>query len=108
MEFLKIIAIFFLVFYGVKYLFRLLMPYALKKMTERLMQKAQQSQATGGQQQYQYNGGGNPFDQFKQQQGQQSRKHEGELRVDFVPEEDAKARKGTQTAGEFVDFEEIK
>ncbi len=104
MEFLKIIAIFFLVFYGVKYLFRLLMPYALKKMTERLMQKAQQSQATGGQQQYQYKSGGNPFDQFKQQ----SRKDEGEIRVDFVPEEDAKARKGTQTAGEFVEFEEIK
>lgn len=108
MEVLKIIAIFFLVFYGVKYLFRLLMPYALKKMTERLMQKAQQSQATGGQQQYQYTGGGhaNPFDQFKQQQ--QSRKHDGEIRVDYMPEEEAKSRKGTQTAGEFVDFEEIK
>lgn len=107
MEFLKIIAIFFLVFYGVKYLFRLLMPYALKKMTERLMQKAQQSQATGGQQQYQYNGGGNPFDQFKQQQSH-THKRAGEVHVDYVPEEEAKSRKGTQTAGEFVDFEEIK
>ena len=41
MELLKILAIFLLVFYGLKYLFRLLMPFALRKMTERLMNNAQ-------------------------------------------------------------------
>ncbi|TDS15859.1 DUF4834 family protein [Sphingobacterium paludis] len=99
---LKFIVIFFIVFYGVKYLFRLLMPFALRKMTERLMQKAQQGQTGGGQYQYQST---NPFDQFKQQK---SAEHQGEIRVDYVPTDEAKDRKGTQTAGEFVDFEEIK
>ncbi|MCY4778203.1 DUF4834 family protein [Sphingobacterium sp. UT-1RO-CII-1] len=101
MGLLKFIAIFFIVFYAVKYLFRLLMPFALRKMTEKLMHKAQQSQ--GGNGSYQYTTG-NPFDQFKQHRGQK----EGELRVDYMPKEDAKTRKGPQTAGEFVEFEEVK
>lgn len=104
MELLKIIAIFLIVFYGVKYLFRLLMPFALRKMTERLMQKAQQSQFNGQQGSYQYRYG-NPFDQFKQQ----NRKKEGEVRVDYIPQDESKSqKKGTQTAGEFIDYEEIK
>ncbi|MBD1433885.1 DUF4834 family protein [Sphingobacterium sp. DN00404] len=107
MELLKILAIFLLVFYGLKYLFRLLMPFALRKMTERLMNKAQQQQAAGGGRgtRYDYTTGGSPFDQFKQQTPP---KKEGELRVDYVPQDEAKAKKGTQTAGEFIDFEEIK
>lgn len=108
MEFLiKFILIFFLVFYGVKFLFRLLMPIALRKLSERLMGKAaQQAQQGAGNGRYQYQQN-NPFDQFKQQQDQNGR-HNGEIRVDYVPTEEAKQRKGTQTAGEFVDFEEIK
>ncbi|NGM64716.1 DUF4834 family protein [Sphingobacterium sp. SGR-19] len=106
MELLKILAIFLLVFYGLKYLFRLLMPFALRKMTERLMNKAQQQQSTGGGRgTYYYTTGGNPFDQFKQQTPP---KKEGEVRVDYVPQDDAKSKKGTQTAGEFIDFEEVK
>lgn len=106
MELLKILAIFLLVFYGLKYLFRLLMPFALRKMTERLMHKAQQQQSAGGGRRTYYDTtGGNPFDQFKQQTPP---KREGEVRVDYVPHEEAKAKKGTQTAGEFIDFEEIK
>jgi len=104
MELLKIIAIFFIGYYAIKYLFRLLMPFALRKMGERLMRKAQQSayqtqQGAGGYQQH-----GNPYDQFKQTNSQRK----GEVHVDFIPQEEAKNRKGTQTAGEFVDFEEIK
>src|SRR5690554_4236726 len=106
MELLKILAIFLLVFYGLKYLFRLLMPFALRKMTERLMNKAQENQsAGGGRRTYYYTTVGNPFDQFKQQNPP---KHEGEVRVDYVPQDEAKSKKGTQTAGEFIDFEEIK
>lgn len=106
MELLRIFAIFLLVFYGVKYLFRLLMPFALRKMTERLMNKVQQQQSAGeGGRTYYYTTGGNPFDQFKQQTPP---KKEGEVRVDYVPQDEAKSKKGTQTAGEFVDFEEIK
>ena len=103
MELLKIIAIFIVVYYAIKYLFRLLMPFALRKMGERLMKKAQQSayqsqQGAGGYQQ------GNPYDQFKQSNSTRT----GEVHVDFIPQEEVKHRKGTQTAGEFVDFEEIK
>lgn len=105
-ELLKILAIFLLVFYGLKYLFRLLMPFALRKMTERFINKAQQQQSSnGGRRTYYYSAGGSPFDQFKQQA---SPKHEGEIRVDYVPQNESKSKKGTQTAGEFVDFEEIK
>ncbi|SMG49696.1 DUF4834 family protein [Sphingobacterium psychroaquaticum] len=100
---LKFVIILFAVYYGVKYIFRLLMPFALRKMTERLMQKAQQGASQGRPGSYQYTQN-NPFDQFKQQ----GRKHEGEIKVDYIPEEESKPRKGTQTAGEFVDFEEIK
>lgn len=103
MELLKIIAIFFVVFYAVKYLFRLLLPFALRKMGEKLMQKAQQSAYQGKADSSSYTQG-SPFDHFKQQ----APKKDGELRVEYVPEEDSKSRKGPQTAGEFVDFEEIK
>ncbi|WP_437920909.1 DUF4834 family protein [Sphingobacterium sp. LRF_L2] len=101
---LKFIVIFFVVFYGMKYLFRLLMPFALRKLTERVMQKAQQSTAGNGHAEYRYTTN-NPFDQFKQTN---STKRDGEIKVDYMPQEDAKSRKGTQTAGEFIDFEEIK
>ncbi|GHE23710.1 DUF4834 family protein [Sphingobacterium griseoflavum] len=109
MEFLlKFILIFFLVFYGVKFLFRLLMPIALRKLSERLMGKAaEQAQQGAGQGNYQYQQR-NPFDQFKQAQGHARRGQEGKITVDYVPSEDAKQRRGPQTAGEFVDFEEIK
>ncbi len=103
MELLKIIAIFFVVFYAIKYLFRLLMPFALRKMGEKLMQKAQQS-AYQGQSESGPFSKGSPFDHFKQA----GTKKEGELRVEYMPEEESKTRKGPQTAGEFVDFEEIK
>ncbi|PRD49084.1 DUF4834 family protein [Sphingobacterium haloxyli] len=106
MELLKILAIFLLVFYGLKYLFRLLMPFALRKMMERLTNKAQQQQSAGGRSgTYSYTTGGNPFEQFKQQTPPEN---EGEVRVDYVPREEAKLKKGTQTAGEFIEFEEIK
>lgn len=105
MELLRVLAIFLLVFYGLKYLFRLLMPFALRKMGERLVNKAQQRQSAGNGRTYYYSTGGNPYDQFKQETPPQ---REGEIRVDYVPQEDTKSRKGPQTAGEFVDFEEIK
>lgn len=101
MEFLKFIAIFFIGYYVIKYLFRLLMPFAMRKMAEKLMHKAQQSQGRGS---FQYTTGGSPFEHFKQERT----KKEGEIKVDYVPQEDAKMRKGPQTAGEFVEFEEIK
>ncbi|MBE8713320.1 DUF4834 family protein [Sphingobacterium hungaricum] len=87
-------------YYIFKFAMRLIMPFAMRKMAEKLMQKAQQSQS--GQQSYQYTNS-NPFDQFKTQQ----QKPDGKIHVDYVPPKEDE-RKGTATAGEFIDFEEIK
>lgn len=87
-------------YYIFKFVMRLLMPFALRKMAEKLMQKAQQGQANG--QSYQYTTQ-NPFDQFKNP----NPKSEGKITVDYVPPKEEQ-RKGTATAGEFIDFEEIK
>lgn len=76
---------------------RLLLPYAMKKLTERMMKKAQQGQ---GGFTYTY-GTGSPFG------NQNSQSTDGKLKVDYVPQQEER-RKGTETAGEFIDFEEVK
>lgn len=79
---------------------RLLLPYAMKKLTERMIKKAQQGQ--GG---FTYtSGAGSPFGQQEQRNSKQA---DGKLKVDYIPEPEEK-RKGTETAGEFIDFEEVK
>jgi len=86
---------------------RLLLPYAMKKLTEKMIKKAQQGQ---GGFTYTY-GTGSPFgnqNPYGQQQEQRnSQQTEAKLKVDYVPHTEEK-RKGTQTAGEFIDFEEVK
>jgi len=100
MGLIKVIAIFLIVFYGLKYLFRLLMPFALRKMAERLVRKAQESPFDGRQGPYRHGSFG-----FEQQSQKTDR--DGEIRVDFVPKNTSKTKKGMRTAGEFVDFEEV-
>jgi len=77
------------------------MPFALRKLTERIMKKAQQQGS------YTYGqpfGQSNPFgDQYQDNSG----KRDSRVKVDYVPQQEEK-RKGTATAGEFIDFEEIK
>ncbi|HAU54781.1 MULTISPECIES: DUF4834 family protein [Sphingobacterium] len=106
MAFLKFILIAFAVYFVVRFLFRLFLPFAMRKAAEKLMKKAQQqggaygSQGSGGTFYYEFNG-----------QGQQESKRsqpEGKVHVDYIPPKDGPERKGTETAGEFVDFEEIK
>ncbi len=95
-----------LFYYAFKFGMRLLLPFAMKKLTERMMKKAQQGQ---GGFTYTY-GSGNPFgNQNPYGQDQQSNQHksDGKLKVDYVPQGDER-RKGTETAGEFIDFEEVK
>lgn len=94
-------------YYVFKFSMRLLLPFAMKKLTERMMKKAQQGQ--GG---FTYTYGGNPFGQqsnpFNNSQSQRrSSPNEGQIKVDYVPQQEEK-RKGTETAGEFIDFEEVK
>lgn len=87
---------------------RLLLPFAMRKLTERMMKKAQQ------QGQYNYGGAGNPFgsnnpfgDTNQQQSYKKQGSKDGKVTVDYVPTQEPK-RKGTATAGEFIDFEEVK
>lgn len=88
-----------LFYYVFKFAMRLLLPYAMRKLTERMMKKAQQSQ--GG---FTYTtGAGAPFGQ----QQSQANKPDGKVHVDYVPQVEEK-RKGAETAGEFIDFEEVK
>ncbi|WP_115169801.1 DUF4834 family protein [Sphingobacterium spiritivorum] len=95
---LKFLLIAFAVYFIVRFLFRLILPFAMRKAAERIMKKAQQSQYTTG------NG---PFGY--QQYEQQTRADEGRVRVEYAPsKKEEKRRSGTATAGEFVDFEEIK
>ncbi|WP_104384956.1 DUF4834 family protein [Sphingobacterium sp. HMA12] len=106
MAFLKFILITFAVYFVIRFLFKLLLPFAMRKAAEKLMKKAQeQGGAYSGQGQsgtfyYEFTG-----------QGQQENKRsqpEGKIKVDYIPPKETPERKGTETAGEFVDFEEIK
>ena len=90
---------------------RLFLPFAMRKLTERMMKKAQQQQSQG---QYNYGGAGNPFgsgnpfgDAYQQQSYKSTNAKTGKVKVDYVPAQETK-RKGTATAGEFIDFEEVK
>ncbi|ERJ60691.1 MULTISPECIES: DUF4834 family protein [Sphingobacterium] len=100
-------------YYVFKFSMRLLLPFAMRKLTERMMKKAQQQQSQG---QYNYGGAGNPFgggspfgNAYEQQsyRSDNTKTKEGKVKVDYVPAQEAK-RKGTATAGEFIDFEEVK
>ena len=89
-------------FYLFKLAMRFLLPFALRKLTERMMKKAQHTQYT-----YDY---GQPFGQTNTHDNTQRdsfRSRDGKVHVDYVPPQEDK-RKGTATAGEFVDFEEVK
>ncbi len=79
---------------------RLLMPFFMRKMAERIMKAGQGQYANTGQNQQNYN---DPFTQFKQQQ-----RPDGKVHVDYMPPKQDKPKKGTETAGEFIDFEEVK
>lgn len=106
MAFLKFILITFAVYFVVRFLFKLLLPFAMRKAAEKLMKKAQEQGGT-----YSSQGQGNTFNYEFTGKGQQENKRaqpEGKIQVDYIPPKETPDRKGAQTAGEFVDFEEIK
>jgi len=92
-------------YYVFKFSMRLLLPYAMKKLAERMMKKAQQGQ---GGFTYTYTSG-NPFgpQSTYQDNNQRNTTSKGELNVDYVPPKEEK-RKVAPNAGEFIDFEEVK
>ena len=103
---LKFILIVFAVWQGFKLLMRFVFPFAMRKLAERLMKKAQQQAGSP------FAGQEGPF-QYQQQSQQQSQsrrsRNSGAVQVDFVPPKKTKfTGKGASTACEFVEFEEIK
>lgn len=92
-------------YYVFKFSMRLLLPYAMKKLAERMMKKAQQGQ---GGFTYTYTSG-NPFgpQSTYQDTNQSNTSSKGELKVDYVPQKE-EMRKVAPNAGEFIDFEEVK
>lgn len=102
MEFLKVVLIIIACYYAFKFGIRLLMPFLMKKMAEKLMKKArQQSQQRNGQGSFFH------YQTFGGQQEQPRPKNDGKVKVDYIPPKEEE-RKGPSTAGEFVDFEEVK
>lgn len=95
--------LFTVVFYYVfKFSMRLLLPFAIRKLTDRMMKKAQHTQYTYGY--------GQPFGQSNSNNRtshESSRQTDGKVRVEYMPPQEEK-RKGASTAGEFVEFEEVK
>src|SRR5690606_3386547 len=84
-------------YYLFKFGVRLFLPYAMRKLTERMGKKAQPSRTPS----YTHSTG-DPFGQYRQER-QSHAQAEGKGRVDHGPQSEDK-RKGTATAGEFVDF----
>jgi hypothetical protein len=103
---LKFLLIAFAVWYLVKFLIRLILPFAMRKAAEKLMKKAQQQ----GGATYTSGGGSFHYETFGQDssRSQSAPKNDGRISVDYVPPKQEQKRKVADNAGEFVDFEEIK
>ena len=94
MGLLKFLFIAIAVLWLLRLVARLLFPWAMRKMAEKVMGNAQQQY----QQQNTTFRGANP---------NQRRQPDGKVRIDYMPPRD-KTKNGAKNAGEFVDFEEIK
>lgn len=84
MNFLRTLAIILLIYYAFKFLARLFAPYLMKKMVNKMQQKAQ-NQYTN------------------QQQYKEAKVKEGETIIDKTP----KSPNASKKVGEYVDYEEI-
>lgn len=105
MEFLKVVILIIAFYYLFKFGMGLLMPFLMKKAAERIFKKAQEQQHSG-----QFGNGQGTFfyGSFNtRQQQQQKTDPNGKVTVDYIPSKE-EPRKGTETAGEFIDFEEVK
>ncbi len=91
MGLLKFLFIAIAILWMVRLVVRLLLPWAMRKMAQKMMGNAQ------GQQPY-----GSAGDRARQQ-----RQPDGKVRIDYMPPQQ-KGKQGAKTAGEFVEFEEIK
>ncbi|MGO1520404.1 MAG: DUF4834 family protein [Sphingobacterium sp.] len=87
-----------LFYYLFKFGARLLLPFFFRKMAEKMMNGRQGEFA-------QDQPGANPFERRSQ-----ASRPDGKVRVEYMPPKQTKkkAGKGANTAGEFIDFEEVK
>jgi hypothetical protein len=85
MTFLKTILIILLVYYGLKFLIKLLMPYFMRYLAKKAGQRFESAF------------GANPFQTPHP-------KEEGEISLDKMPSSQPKSK---STVGEYVDYEEI-
>lgn len=87
-----------LFYYLFKFGIRLLMPFFFRKIAEKLM-NGRQSEFAHDQP------GANPFERHSQQA-----RPDGKVRVEYMPPKENKKKTGSgpSTAGEFIDFEEVK
>ncbi|SEK71521.1 DUF4834 family protein [Parapedobacter koreensis] len=98
MGLLKFLFIAITVLWLIRMVARLLFPWAMRRMAEKVMGNAQR--------QYQYRN--NPYNTNANGGNfQQPRQPEGEVRIDYMPPQN-KPKRGAKSAGEFVEFEEIK
>ncbi len=91
MGLLKFLVVAIAILWLVRLVARLLFPWAMRKMAQKMMGNEQ-----GRQYQYQ----NNPY------RSANTRQPDGKIRIDYVPPQQSKA--GAKKAGEFVEFEEIK
>lgn len=92
MGLLKFLFIAITILWLVRLVVRLLLPWAMRKLAQKVMRNTQG--------QYPYGNGDNRSSRQQQQP-------EGEIRIDYVPPQQ-KNKQGAKTAGEFVEFEEVK
>lgn len=85
LSFLKTLLIIILVYYALKFLFRLLLPYFLRYIAKKATQKMEQS-----------------F--YGTRTTQTEKTKEGKITIDHPP---VKQRKNKKPVGEYVDYEEI-
>lgn len=87
MEFLKTVLIILLVYFALKFIIKLTWPYLVRYMTKKAGEKLAKSF------------GQNPFE------NKMPKEKEGEVTIEHPA---TKARKANDSAGEYVDFEEVK
>ena len=87
-------------YYLFKFAARLLMPFFLRKMAEKMMNNGQRGFA--GQ-----TGNSNPFERYQSQTASGNNHSDGKVRVSYMPPKTEKKGRGTEKAGEFIDFEEV-
>lgn len=83
---IRMILIILLVYFGVKILARLFMPFLLRFVAKKAEQRF-----------------GDQFGQFQQKGRQEAKKTEGEVTIDKIP----KTKSSNKNVGDYVDFEEI-